>query len=144
MKFEVKFEVIENFYSDLPIIAQNVDLIYKCSNTMHLKIFACKSQEFLGNRHLLCYFYQSTTFTFAPGFVANSNIHTICGYIITAGQITQNSRHKQLELLILSVQECTITSQIFRSQSFFLFLTQCQTKAEICWKTFWQIRRSEN
>ena len=53
---------------------------------------------------------------------------------------SQNSCHKQLELLILSVQECMVTSRIFRSQSFFRFLTQCQKKAEICSKAFWKIR----
>ena len=53
---------------------------------------------------------------------------------------SQNSSHKQLELLIFLVQECMVTSQIFRSQSVFRFLTQCQTKAEICWRTFCQIR----
>ena len=69
-----KFEVIGNFYSDLPrinvgwksnneqgffaqnIIAQNVALIYKRTDTTYIKIFDCKSQEFLGNRHLLCFF----------------------------------------------------------------------------------------
>ena len=60
----MKFEVVENFYSDLPkinigwtsnnkrsfltynIIAQNVDLIYKHSNTMKIywKIFTYKFQ----------------------------------------------------------------------------------------------------
>ena len=33
-------------------------------------------------------FHRGTAFTFAPGFVANSIIHAICGYIIATGQIT--------------------------------------------------------
>ena len=67
-----KFDVIENLYSDLSrmnigwksnkywsflawnIIAQNVDLIYKRTNTMYLKILAWKCEEFLGKRYLLC------------------------------------------------------------------------------------------
>ena len=53
---------------------------------MHLKILACKSQKFLGNRHLSS-FHRSTTFTFPPGFVANSTIHSICDYFTAAGQI---------------------------------------------------------
>ena len=53
---------------------------------------------------------------------------------------SQNCWYKQLELLILSIQECMVTSWIFRSQSFFQLLTQCLTKAEMCWRTFCQIR----
>ena len=33
-------------------------------------------------------FHRNTVFTFAPEFVTSSTIHTICGYIIAAGQIT--------------------------------------------------------
>ena len=51
-----------------------------------------------------------------------------------------HSCHKELELLILSAQECMVTSRIFQSSSFFRFLTVWKTKAEICWSTFCQIR----
>ena len=34
--------------------SQNVDLIYKRSNTIYLKILATKYLAFLGNQHLLC------------------------------------------------------------------------------------------
>ena len=57
---------------------------------------------------------------------------------------SQNSSHKKLQLFILLVQKCMVRSQIFQSQSFLQFLTQCQMKAEICWRTFYQIRWSEN
>ena len=40
--------------------------------------------------------------------------------------------------------EWMVTSQMFQSQSFFRFLTQWQTKAEICWRTFCQKRWPEN
>ena len=74
-------------------------------------------------------FYRSTTFRFAPGFVADS----------------YHSHHfRQPELLVFSVQERMVTSWFFRSRSFFQFLTQCPTEAEICWWTFCQIRWSEN
>ena len=33
-------------------------------------------------------FHRSIAFTFVPGFVANSTIYTICGYIVAADQIT--------------------------------------------------------
>ena len=64
--------------------------------------------------------------------------------VICCPDHSQNSCHKQLELLILSVQECRFTSWIFRSRSFFQFLMQCQMKAEICLRRFCQIRWSEN
>ena len=47
-----------------------------------MKILACKSQD-----TFYASFHWSTTFTFAPGFVANCTIHTIWDYIIVAGQI---------------------------------------------------------
>ena len=57
---------------------------------------------------------------------------------------SQNSCHNQLGPLILSVQDSMVASQIFQSQSFFLFLTQYQTKKEIRLGTFCQIRWSKN
>ena len=78
-----------------------------------MKILACKFQEFLGNRHLYASFHWSTAFTFR-GFVAYSTIHIIRGYIIASGQITHRiPANKELELLILSVQESMFTSSIF-------------------------------
>ena len=56
---------------------------------MYLKTLACKSQEFLGNRHLLCHFPLGHSIHICTRFcVANSTIHIIYGYIIAAGQIT--------------------------------------------------------
>ena len=120
-----KFEVLENFYSDLlkinigqksnnsqhflaqNIIAQNVDLIYKRSNTMYLKILACKSQEFLGNRHLL------------RQFPLEHSVHIcnrFCSQFYHSQQLwlhhccwpdhSQNSCHKKLEVFILLAREC--------------------------------------
>ena len=148
-----KFEVIENFYSDLPkintgwksnnrsflaqnIIPQNEDLIYKRSNTMYLKILGSKYQAFLGNRYLLCQFPSEHSIHICTSFCSQF-YHS---HHLWLSDHSQNCCHKQLELLILSVQECMITSRIFRSQSFFQFLTQCKTKVEICWRTFCQIR----
>ena len=50
----------------------------------------------------------------------------------------------QQELLILSVQKRLVASRIFWSLSLYQFLTQCQTMAEICWRTFCQIMWWEN
>ena len=112
---------------------------------MYLKILACKYQAFLGNRDTYASFHWSTVFTFSTGFVANSTIHTICGFIITSGQMTHRTAAiSNCKLLILLVQECMVTSQIFRSQSFFQFLAQYQMKAEISWRTFCRIGWSEN
>ena len=54
----------------------------------YLKIFAYKSQEFLGNRHFLYLFpSKHVKFTFAPDLVVYSTIHIIGGCIIAAGPI---------------------------------------------------------
>ena len=123
-------------------MAQYVDLVYKRSNTMkiYLKIFACKISIIYANSHQTEHSIQIFT-RFCCQFYHSHHLwlHDCCW-----PNHSQNSCHKQLELLILSVQECMVTSRIFRSQSFFQFLTQCQTKAEICLKTFCQIRWSEN
>ena len=111
---------------------------------MYLKILACKSQGFLGNTFYTS-FHQSIAFTFAPGFVANSyQSHHLwldhCCWPVPS----HNSCHKQLELFIFLVQECMVKGWFIQSQSFFQFLNQCPTEAEIRWRTFCQIRWSEN
>ena len=82
----------------MKIISQNTDPIYKRSKPIYLKNLACKSQEFLGNKH-----HRGTAFTFAPGFVASSTINNIVTTsLLLARSLTEF--HKQLELLFFSVQ----------------------------------------
>ena len=70
---------------------------------------------------------RSKAFTFAPGFLANFTIHTICGYIIAAGQITHRiPAIRNWNFLICWFKSVWLHSQIFQSQSFFQFLTHCQ------------------
>ena len=112
---------------------------------MYLKILACKSQEFLGNRYLLCQFPSEYSIHNLPQVsLPILPIHHLWMHHCCWPDHSQNSCQKQLELLILSAQECMVTSRIFRSQSFFRFLTSCQTKVQICWRTFCQIRWPEN
>ena len=59
---------------------------------MYLKTLACKSQEFLGNRHLLSQLPSGHSIHICTRFcAAHSTIYTIYGYSITAGQITHRS-----------------------------------------------------
>ena len=76
-----------------------MDLIYKRSNTMYLKILASKYQAFVGNRQLKCYF---------------PSEHSICQFYHSHHlwlhhccwlDHSLNSWHKQLELLILLFEE---------------------------------------
>ena len=72
-------------------------------------------------------------------------IHTICDYITAAGQLTHRiAAISSWNFSFFLVQECMVTGWFFGSQSFFKFLTQCLSEAEICWGTFCQIRWSEN
>ena len=93
---------------------------------MYLRILACKYQEFLGNRHLLCLFQSKYSIYICTRFCClfyhsyDLLLHLCCWL-----DHSQNSCHKQLELFILLVQESMVTSQTFRSNSFFRFLTQC-------------------
>ena len=60
-------------------------------------------------------FHRGTAFTFASGFVGDSTIHTICGYIIAAGQITHRIPAISNWNLFFSVQKWMVRSQIFWS-----------------------------
>ena len=114
-------------------------MIYKRKNTMYLKILTCKSQEFLGNRRLLQQYpskYRYNIHICTSFCCLFYHSHHLWLHHCCCPDHSQNSCHKQLELLILSVQESMVSSQIFRGQSFFQILTQHQTKAEICWRTF--------
>ena len=60
---------------------------------------------------------------FESGFVANSTIHTICGYIIAAGQITHRIPVIRNWNFLFCWLKSMVTSRIFQSRSFFQFLT---------------------
>ena len=83
-----------------------MDLIYKRTNTAHLKILAYKSQESPGKGTSYACFKWNTEFIFAPDFVAYSIPHT-------------SLASASLKPLILVVQESMAPSEFFRSQSFF-------------------------
>ena len=122
-----------------------MDLLYKRSNTSYLKILAYKSEEFLSNRHLLCYFPSERSIHICTRFCSQFyHSHHLWLHHCCWPDHSQNSCHKKLELFILLVQECVVTSRIFQSRLFFRFLTQRQTKAKICRRTLSQIRWSEN
>ena len=122
-----------------------MDLIYKHTSTMYLKTLTCKSQEFLSNKHLLCLFKSEHSIHIYTRFCCIFyHSHHLWLHHCCWPDHSQNSCHKQLKPVAFSVQESVIISQIFRGQSFFRFLTQCQTKAEIRWRTFCRIRWSEN
>ena len=55
------------------------------------KFWLANLRNFLAADTFCASFHRNTTFTFAPGFVASSTIHTICGYIIAASQITHRN-----------------------------------------------------
>ena len=128
-----KFQVIESFfliyqgsttacknqitgYSFLPknIIAQcrsekNVNLqLYKHDV---LETLTCKCQEFLGNRHCLCQFPLKCNIHICTRFCCLFyNLHHLWLHHYCRPDHSQNSCHKQLELLILLVQESVVTS----------------------------------
>ena len=113
------------------IVKQNVDLIYKSTNRTYLKILAYKSQEFIGNRHFLCLFPSEHSTHICTRFCYLFYHHHLWLRYCCWQDHSWNSCHKQLEPLILFVQESMVESQIFPSQSFFRFLTQYQTKIVI-------------
>ena len=88
-------------------------------------------------------FHWNTAFTFAPGFVAYSIIHTICGYILDAGQI--NYRIPPISnwnFWFSWFKRAWLQDEFFEVS--YSFDSKGQTKAEICWITVCRIQWSEN
>ena len=69
---------------------------------IYLKILACKSQEFLGNRYLLCYFPLEYSIHICTRFCSQFyHSHHLWQHNCCWPDHSQNSCHKKFELFIL-------------------------------------------